>query len=304
MDVVGNFWDLFAGRPDAYGDWNGGCVRSEVTYDRIKEHLHGSTPIGIYPHFNRAPDWRPPDATICRWGCTDIDKTDDPAQAIAIRDALAAMNVTAWIERTAHGWHVWVFATDWLAASFMRRMFLAAHQVAGVPAKEVNPKQEVLADGEVGNYVRLPYPNGWGNVGEPLNRYVYDDEILSLDLFVAAAMRCRTPIAKIIELANYYNPPATPQRIIAAPTQDMTEAARKLSPVGKMIFRDGPLEGRDRSTTLYRFVAECHKAGLAPEDCRVLLEDADLRWGKFMERGPKGEQELEKMIGRLYGFTP
>lgn len=314
MSLLDDYITLFRGRGDCYGAWDGGCIREPLTKEVFEGHLFGDKPIGVYPHFNVTREvWgsdgpvREP-RTECVWGCTDIDKTDDPTAALAIHEAFAAVNVTSWVERSAHGYHVWVFANQLVPAVDMRRMFLAAHQVAGVPAKEVNPKQEHLKAGEVGNYVRLPYPCTAIAKSTPPGCLPYAERYMirnggwmTTPHFVDLAIGARTSPSTIATLATYYTPPAPPRQITQAPTQDMAEAARRLTPLGRTIFRDGPLPERDRSTTLLRLVHEAHEAGLAPEDCRVLLEDADLRWGKFMARGAKGEQELLKMIDKVYG---
>jgi hypothetical protein len=88
---------------------------------------------------------------------------------------------------------------------------------------------------------------------------------------------------------------------VSAPSHDMAESARRLTPLGRTIFRDGPIEGRDRSTTLTHLAHECRKANLNPEDALSILEDADLRWGKYMMRGEAGILELQKLLVRAYG---
>ena len=74
--------------------------------------------------------------------------------------------------------------------------------------------------------------------------------------------------------------------------------------LGRAIFRDGPIEGRDRSTTLTHLAHECRKANLHPKDAMSLLEDADIRWGKYLARGEAGRLELEKLLVRAYGHIP
>lgn len=289
-DTVDMFVKLFRGRGDCYGSWDGGCVRERLTVDTFRQHLADGPHVGVYPAF-------PYDGqTVCIWGCTDIDY-DIVDHPLAIKAALEVKGVTSWLERTRKGWHLWVFAHELVDAASMRRMFLAAHQVADVPAKEVNPKQEQLADRQVGNYVRLPYPGGLTE-----RRIWVDGEPVELDWFVREASAKRATTDQIKTLASYWRPPQTSQQIISAPTQDMTEAAARLGYIGRAIFRNGPLPESDRSTTLLRLVVACHEAGLAREDCLLLLEDADLRWGKFMSR-PNGHIELEKMILRVYGHS-
>lgn len=286
------FISLFRGRGDCYGSWDGGCVREPLSVDTFKQHLYGNVFIGVYPAFNYKNE------TWCIWGCSDIDY-DNPDHAWLLHDAFEAAGVTSWVEKTRRGYHIWVFASDLVPARNMRRMFLAAHQVADLPAKEVNPKQETLANGQVGNYVRLPYPNH----GKPERIFINRDASpIWIDDFVQEAKASLMTPEVIERLANFYKPP-TVNYTVGAPSHDMAEAARMLTPLGRAIFRDGPIEGRDRSTTLTHLAHECRKASLHPKDAMSLLEDADLRWGKYLMRGETGKLELEKLLVRAYGHT-
>lgn len=303
-DVVTMFVGLFAGRDDCRGSWNGGCIRERVTRTHFVNHLFTQGEgMGVYPA------WTDRDKTWTRWGCTDIDKTEDPVDAIKIRDVFDSVGVDSWIERTAHGWHVWVFAGGDVEAKHMRNMFLAAHQIAGVPAKEVNPKQAELAEGQVGNYVRLPYPynplparhervivqfppdftGGVPWVGYPM----------TLSDFVRIARKNRIPASRVEELAAAYRPPPPPKQIIAPPSGSLDDAMWKLPTSGRAMFRDGPLPGRDRSSTLARLVHICYESGLPRVDAQELLFDADRRWGKYQARN--NEAELFKLLERVYG---
>lgn len=303
-EVLDGFVTLFRGRGDCWGAWSGGCVREPLTKELFRDHLYGDTPIGVYPAIPLGT------RTQCVWGCTDIDKEESPEKAIAIYEALAAVDVTSWIERSENGWHVWVFATQLVEAVHMRNMLLAAHQVAGVPAREVNPKQSHLSIGQVGNYVRLPYPKHLLGSSRVVMEFDGDGlggpggHLVPLSDFVSRALLWRETPQVIEHWASYYKPPPEPEHIIAAPSEDMAQAASRLPALGRIIFRDGPRPEGDRSLTLLRLAHHCHEAGLAPEDCLLLLEDADLRWGKFMIRGASGERELHKLVAKVYGVTP
>ncbi len=295
--LLHDYVTLFRGRADAYGSWEGGCVRQPLTANVFTQHLGPGPHIGVYcsvPVGNLAH-------TV--WGCTDIDY-DSYADADRLRRTLDLVDVTAWVEKTRKGWHVWVFATELVPSHDMRRMLLAAHQVAQVRPTEVNPKQTGQLGGQgLGNYVRLPYPGGLLSL--PTERYVVDNSGVSLPLedFVPRALATRVTPDKVAEVAGYYIEPAPTRRPVQEPIGDMAEAARLLTPLGRVIFRDGPIEGRDRSTTLTHLAYECVKAGLAPGDALAILEDADLRWGKYLVRGQPGEVELHKLIERAYGHT-
>jgi hypothetical protein len=292
--MIKDFITLFRGRGDCYGSWDGGCVREPLTPDMFASHLGDGPHIGVYPCVNVRGE------TMCVWGCTDIDYPN-PDDAWMLHDALLAVGVTSWVERTRRGYHVWVFATELLPAKHMRRMFLAAHQVTGLNPKEVNPKQEKLSPNQVGNYVRLPYPAS-GLLGERVVVY-RDGNNYQLEDFMVDAMNSRVTPETVEKLSEYYTPP-----VISfgntQPTNDMLEASRMLTPLGRTIFRDGPIVGRDRSTTLTHLAHECRKANLAPQDAMMILEDADTRWGKYLMRGESGRLELVKLLERAYGHTP
>ena len=292
--LVDDFVTLFRGRGDCYGSWDGGCVREPLTRQHFREHLGEGPHIGVYPavpHLGR---------TMCVWGCTDIDY-DGPEDAWLLHDAFEAANVTSWVERTRRGYHVWVFATELVSAQDMRRMFLAAHVVTELNPKEVNPKQEQLAPGQVGNYVRLPYPKVGSGQRTMVGR---GGEEIPLEWFLYDAKAKRVQPGDITRIASMYTPPKVEAIEYGEPNPDLMSSVRKLSTAGRAIYRDGPLPGRDRSSTLTRLTYECFKANLNPADAKRILEDADLRWGKYLTRGPSGMLELDKLLVRVYGHTP
>jgi hypothetical protein len=293
--IDSRFASLFRGRTDAYGSEEGGCVKQSVTVELFANHLNGGAPIGIYPLYQSRNEW------MCVWGCSDID-VDDINAAVSIKEALAAAGVYAFVERSrSKGYHVWVFAEAPVTATAMRRMLLCAHQVAEYPAREVNPKQETLNDGQFGNYVRLPYWNA--DDDEAIHRRVLRDDLTVMPLaeFVGRALATKTPVSTIERLAGYWKPPvATPRiNIDLAVNESLSDALRLLSPLGKVIWRDGPLPERDRSSTLTKLAYECSKSGMSPSECKVILVDADRRWGKYHLRR-NGELEIDKLVVRVY----
>jgi len=291
--LLEDYISLFRGRGDCYGAWEGGCVREELTRQHFREHLTTGPHIGVYPCVPYKGQ------TMCVWGCSDIDY-DSPEDAWLLADAFSVVEVKSWVEKTRRGYHVWVFTPQLIEAKYMRRMFLAAHDVVQLPPKEVNPKQESLATSQVGNYVRLPYPN----VGSG-QRVMVDKSgnEIQFDRFLWEARENLTPSDRITKLASMYRPPQAEVRQYSEPSGDLRNAVSRLTTTGRAIFRDGPLEGRDRSTTLIRLAYECRDSNLNPNDARQILEDADLRWGKFLARGQAGQRELEKLLARAYGHT-
>lgn len=298
-DSADAFMELFNGRTDVHGSEEGGCVREPVTRNLVHAHFQGRTPIGIYPMVNTGNDW------MVGWGCSDID-INDYRLAEDLRDAFAAANVYAHIEQSrSKGYHVWVFAETWVPARHMRRMFLACHQVADIPAREVNPKQETLAENQFGNYVRLPYAN-YMNDPTSCHRKILIDKNTPMQMhdFIRVANAHLTDRATIERLAGFYKAPVATIKFNADYEEctHLGEAMKLLSPLGKVIWRDGPLAGRDRSSTLAKLGHECVRSGLNPSQTRVVVDDADRRWGKYHERA-NGSLEIDKLVERVFRTT-
>ena len=295
--TITEYITLFRGRGDVYGSDSGGCVKAPLTRERFIAHLIGTELIGVYPI---VPIGSVPTVV---WGCSDFDLGDAESfdSAIKLHDSLLAAGVTSWIERSrSKGYHVWVFAEQPVPAEDMRNMLLAAHQVANLPAKEVNPKQIELKTNQYGNYVRIPYPNSADL--DVVNQRVIgtDNTVIPLAEFTRTAMSTRTPTATIKHLANHYKPP-TPKNVSVPIEYDATldEAMQVLSPLGKVIWRDGPLPTKDRSSTLAKLGYECAKTGLNPSQTKIILKTADKRWGKYHLR-TNGDMELDKLVIRVH----
>lgn len=287
-DAVEIFMDLFRGRSDAYGTWSGGSVRNEVNYSSFARHLNGEELIGIYPLTS--------ESTV-RWGCSDID-VDDLDAARNLQTAFKMKDVASYVEKTVKGYHVWVFADDWIPAPVMRRAFLSAHQVIGLAPKEVNPKQEEATG--LGNYVRLPYPDGYDQMPE-VRYMLFDaqDVPMTLAQFLASAPYNRTSINLLKPLADLYRPPrkAVVEPNINAPIR---ESLKFINGYIANIWRNGPMNNGDRSNTLVRMCHYMREYGTPINHAYCILVDADKRWGKFHER-PDAVVHLTKIIEDAYG---
>ena len=289
------FITLFRGRADVYGHDEGRCVKEPLDTSVFNQHLTGGNSIGVYPIVPTQGDFK------VVWGCSDID-IEDIVRATNLRDALKEAGVTSYVERSrSKGYHVWVFAPELVHAKDMRRMFLAAHQVADIPPIEVNPKQETLNGTNYGNYVRLPYPNGLNEM--PTRRVILDrnNQPVPMDIFIPYALEHRTDPTLITKLAGYYTEPVyqhTAPLQMDTPTS-VRDALTNLSPLGKVIWRDGPLPSKDRSTTLSHLGHECVRSGLNPSETRTVIADADRRWGKYHLR-TNGDMEIDKLVMRVF----
>lgn len=300
--TVERFGSLFHGRTDAYGTEEGGCEKVEnwdpaSTNDylaRISKHLISGPCLGVYPLTGSG---------FVHWGCIDFDEGEEEsyAHAVNVSTALAQYGIIGWIERSrSKGYHVWVFCNGWYDALMVRNALLAACQCVDAPTKEINPKQVTLSEGQVGNYVRLPYP---GN-GAPGRQVVLDDEKeLELEDFILLADRSAAVSQDLVRMADLYVPPAPPAPPKHVWVDSNTTAVERLDGLAFTIWRDGPLDGSDRSDTLWKLCALMRENGnITFNEALDLLLDADRRWGKFHVRGVSGEQQLSRMLSKAWGY--
>lgn len=295
------FARLFYGRVDAYGTEEGGCKRvTDQTLDgylhQIALHLHGNEPMGVYPMCSQDGEWQ------VRWGCVDFDEGEEVSfvHALNLQTVLEAFGISGWIERSrSKGYHVWVFASEFVPAQLMRRSLYAACQIAKAPTKEVNPKQETLTDGKIGNYVRLPYPNGWAQT----HRRCMVDEYGSafpLEMFVDLAFPTRVGQIELEPLLEFYEPPQICELVdngIRAVDGELP-STQKMNARAYKVWKEGPFEGKDRSSALWKLVTELKKSGYGYAEARLLVFDADRRWGKHHARDDV--LTLERMVSKVY----
>jgi hypothetical protein len=294
---------LFRGRGDVYGHNEGRCVKEQLTTETFQKHLEGTEPIGVYPMLSHV------DQYYVAWGCVDFDTAEADQHAVRLHDALMEAGVTSWIEKSrSKGFHVWVFAEHAVLAEDMRNMLIVASQVAETPTTEVNPKQTTLKAGQYGNYVRLPYPNVADRSTDRQRifhrNYVESGNFknpMDFNDFVSTAVSLRTPQETIQRIASMYQPPKQTAVVNHDYVYDATldEAMQILSPLGKVIWRDGPLAGKDRSSTLAKLGHETVRSGLNPSQTKIVLMTADKRWGKYHLRHD-GELEIDKLVVRVH----
>lgn len=313
MTIASTYLDLFRGNPIAVGTEEGGCLRRlhpdpNWWQHRVEEHLHGtSTPIGVYPMMQNyaSGDW------CVHFGVVDFDEGEDESwiHALNISKVLTKFGVTSWIERSrSKGYHVWVFDTpgDYRPAAFVRRGLWVAAQLAGAPTKEVNPKQESLLEGQLGNYIRLPYPGWLGTVSSPERRIMVSANGVrfTLEHFVRVATYS-SGLDGLADLGKLY---VEKKKFDVGKVEYDPETSTVnedlvalMSRKAFVIWRDGPLEGSDRSSTLYRFAGIMNEDGIIePEEALTLLRDADARWGKQFESRPGGLKYLVDCINKTF----
>lgn len=200
--TVEKFAGLFAGRTEAFGHEAGRCVHRAASIAAWVGHLYGKHPIGTYPVL--------PNNT-CWWSCVDIDQ-DLPQAAKEVADVYAHFGIRAWTERSrSKGWHVWVFHDEPMDCALARAAGRAAvHLVDLPPTTEVNPKQDRLPPGKLGNYVRLPY--AWIDRDRGPHRKMVDlesGEVWTLEAFLTEASATRASAGLFEPLAVLAPRPAS-----------------------------------------------------------------------------------------------
>lgn len=307
-DLIQQFTKLFRGRGDVRGSWHGRCIREPLTAEHFEKHLTSDSDsdwMGVYPHLGSAG---------CSWGCIDIDGKDFRVHAdIDMWDwpgmhelasnlvaALAYKNVHGHIEQTRNGYHVWIFPTDMVVpAETMRRALMAACVVCQYRPNEVNPKQEHLPAGKVGNYVRLPY-YGALNADNP-DRYFVDATTSAQTLTQFLETVQTTATTDLEETSLLWTPPTVVHEVDTNAGLDAASCVALLDGLSHTIWRDGPLEGSDRSSTLAHLAHLCSERGLTQQQAYTVIVSADLRWGKFQPEGrADAEEQLLAITERAY----
>jgi len=344
--IITRFAFLFGGRQDVYGGWDGYQKKEQVDFDTFARHLSSDGPhIGIYPSV----------ADTAFWGCIDIDGKDfdigrmmecdncgeveehtchldgeeygpwwqelydfDTMFVLArnLQTVLDVQSVSAHIERSRNGFHVWVFPEQRpILASTMRRALMAACAALDYNPNEVNPKQEIVGDDQrvkYGNYVRLPYPGAAiGPPGLPDNfvvpqyRYMVDinQHPIDLESWLDEAEESLARTEDLEYLASLWTPPAPSVRIDDTKGLHAPNLVDMLSGMAYTIWRDGPLPGGDRSKALAKLAHKCYDSKFTPEATLVVLRSANERWGKWMEDGvltEHGEKQLRRMVENAY----
>jgi TOTE conflict system primase-like protein len=179
--ITDRFMVLFSGRVDSLGALHGESIREPVTQRSYFLHLIGNASLGIYPLL---------DDGTCRFAAVDIDR-DDREIVIQIREELWNIGLKkVFIERSkSKGYHIWIFFPQPVRAKDVRWIINSALENLGM-RYEVFPKQDALREGEIGNYINLPYFGGLRQI--PERRVIIDSqtfEPVPLESFLNEAER-------------------------------------------------------------------------------------------------------------------
>lgn len=309
--VAERFLAIFQGHQDAWGGNEGRANYEKVAPELVQGHLDGThEPIGIYPiRFNVVGYAEGPDQLRVRWGCCDID-TGDWNEAYRLAKTLQAMGLSPWVERSrSKGWHVWIFVTQSVAAYEMRRALKVAYAAIDLPAREANPKSELLRPNQLGNYVRLPFPGAlaygyqgirqvmmasWGPSGD--GRAMGLRGFLDSDIY-------SDPDKIRYWATKWYEPP---RKLIVhdeIPEAELASLVARLPRPMVALYTNGPKpkeDGRvDTSQGLVALARNLAAKGWNTSDVFAVVAMADRRWGKYHERHDF-ESYIEDIVRRAF----
>jgi len=162
--LLNKFSKVFAGRKDCWGALEGRCVKQDLELSHIEYHLNGVESLGRYPLL---------DDGSCYWAVVDFDfKTEQDKKNLAEEHSKRFANElekiaikTVWFERSKSELiHLWIFFDKPVQAKKIRKILIHIANKLGLKVSngvvEIFPKQDQLENGQVGNYVHLPYFNG------------------------------------------------------------------------------------------------------------------------------------------------
>jgi len=159
-EVVEAFQSLFRGRADVYGhlydetdpeDAKYITEKEAVTLTLYRNHLLGKRWLGIHPLVGDR----------CSFAATDLDEKDFQ-KALAIRNTLQEFGLKAYVAETKHkGYRILLFFIEPQLAGNVRLILEAANKKLQLSC-EIFPKQDSLPlgslkEGEIGNFINLPY---------------------------------------------------------------------------------------------------------------------------------------------------
>lgn len=127
--------------------WTEETGATEADYNA---HLKGSGPgIGIAPLLD--------DNESVVFGAIDID--DYTLEYDALEAAIETLPLTATRSKSG-GVHVWLHGREALPAKLVRQKLTAMAAALGYPKAEIFPKQDKREEGDIGNWINLPYYGG------------------------------------------------------------------------------------------------------------------------------------------------
>lgn len=281
QSIAARMMDLFRSSTKSRGVWNPGNKRMRTehtpyTLELFEKHLKGGDGLGLVPIC---------EGNVCWWGAIDIDCHGED-QEIDIKATYAKVEAAALpllvCRSKSGGAHLYLFMSEPIEAKSMRAYLRLMANKIGYPATEVFPKQDVLSDEQLGNWINLPYHNA-----EDTTRYGYVKKKISVQQFIetAEAMRCTPGAVEKILLGDHSEAPPCVQQMLSGkiPNGYRNEAMFAISNYMKKAFpedwqercRDAnittfeqPLQAREVDTILKSVNRRDYKYRCKEEPCR------------------------------------
>ena len=147
-----------------------------LTAEDVVQHLMGAITLGFYASN--------PVTQCAKWIAIDADYGEARRDLLRLKEAFAQDSITALLEQSRRGGHLWVFLTEPIPARLCRKYVVNVARRLGVPVKagvvdgiEVFPRQDELAKGDLGSAIRGPF----GIHRASGQRYWFEDAAPTLD---------------------------------------------------------------------------------------------------------------------------
>jgi hypothetical protein len=178
---------------------------------------------------------------------------------------------------------------------------------------------EALPRQELEGHLALPSAGaeGGGGAGEgpsPLDGFspspgdprrpsrVLIDHISGTPLCVKCALQSYelTSTEALEEVSRLWTPPTRAWEVDPTAGLEAEPIIRKLNALGYTIWRDGPLPGSDRSSTLAHLSHLCQESGLTVDEAFTVVRSADERHGRKFADREDGDERIAEMCERAY----
>jgi hypothetical protein len=281
---VGHFALLFRGRQDAFGLMQGEkimAVRRPVSLLHYRLHLEGMLRLGIYPLLPRG---------VTHFLALDFDGPQAQQNAFKVFNCARHLELSlAWEISKSRGVHLWLFFSAPVSAWAARRIARMLLDEAGEQA-EIFPKQDVLPEGWLGNFIWLPLSGESARQGKtlfvnPENLRPYPDQ----QAYLSATEKI-TPekLAQIVDLnglrgeAIQFHPGKT--RIFPG---DLLPCAKRML--------EGVEEGC-RDMAAFRLAIHLKSRGYSIEETERLLQE----WNAAKNRPPLAARVISTKVRSAY----
>jgi hypothetical protein len=281
-----------------------------------RDHVWGDLSVGVYPLVYHTEQTHPHGFVtqwMVKWGCVDVDLGYEASWPIALnlQKALNALGIVSFIEITkSKGYHVWVFAADWVPAATMQHALRFACQLVDYTPKEVNPKQtELTPELPLGNYVNIPYAKKWVAAGKRVVVLLAKPDgpvgWHSLEGFLEVAEANLSPTSVLAEAAALWVPPPPPKPVVFEPRGVTSDRFDDLPLLARHMLNEGPLPSKDtgivdRSSSLLRFATACRNGDVAPHEAYSWLVVYDAKWMQKYTGRRDADKRYTEIIERAF----